>query len=71
LILIASPWATTWWQRNYFADALPWLRVLMMTAGMHALAIAVGVVTMAVGVADLWQVLSTRFSPRPPDVSAP
>ena len=63
LILTAAPW-TEWWRRNYFAELLPWLRVLMATPGMRALVVAVGLLTVVVGVTDLWQTLAERFGRR-------
>lgn len=60
IVLAAAPW-TTWWRRNYFADVLPWLRELMWTQGMQALVVAVGLLTIAVGLADLWTIFSHRF----------
>jgi hypothetical protein len=65
LILTAAPW-TEWWRFNYFADLLPWLRTLMSTQGMRALVVAVGVLTVAVGLVDLWSTLAARFGRRPP-----
>ena len=63
LILTAAPW-TEWWRVNYFADRLPWLRHLMMTDGMRSLVVVVGLLTIAVGVIDLWRVLAQRFGRR-------
>jgi hypothetical protein len=63
LILTAAPW-TDWWSRNYFADLLPWLRALMTTSSMRALVVTVGLLTVAVGVVDLWALLASRFSRR-------
>jgi len=63
LILTAAPW-TDWWRRNYFAELLPWLRVLMATPGMRAFVVAVGLLTVVVGVTDLWQTLAERFGRR-------
>ena len=60
LILTAAPW-TDWWRINYFADLLPWLRTLMSTPGMRALVVAVGLLTVAVGLTDLWFALAARF----------
>lgn len=65
LILAAAPW-TAWWQRNYFADLLPWLRELMATQGMQAAVVAVGLLSIAVGLIDLWEVLAARFARRAP-----
>lgn len=64
MILIASPWWTSWWQRNYFADLVPWLGALMATRAMRVSAVAVGVVAIAVGLSDLWLVLAGRAPAR-------
>lgn len=61
LLLIVAPW-TTWWQRNYFAELLPWLRALMSTPGMHVTVVLVGLVTVAVGISDLWMTLVGRYA---------
>ncbi|MCC7043636.1 MAG: hypothetical protein IT183_07225 [Acidobacteria bacterium] len=65
LILTAAPW-TDWWRRNYFADLLPWLHMLMATPGMRALVVTVGLLTVAVGITDLWLALAARFGRRGP-----
>lgn len=67
---MAAPW-TSWWQRNYFADVLPWLRALMATPVMHVTVVAIGVVTAAVGVGDLWMTLATRHGRRTAPSDAP
>jgi hypothetical protein len=69
LILTAAPW-TEWWRRNYFADLLPWLRTLMSTSGMRVMVVGIGLVTVAIGVTDLWLALASRFGRRgaPTDV---
>ena len=50
LILAWSPW-TAWWRRNYFADVVPQLGMLMGTQGMRAAVVTVGVLTVVVGAA--------------------
>jgi hypothetical protein len=65
LILTAAPW-TEWWRVNYFADLLPWLRALMGTPGLRALVVAIGLLTVAVGLTDLWLLLAARFGRRGP-----
>lgn len=65
LILTAAPW-TEWWRFNYFADLLPWLRALMSTQGMRTLVVVVGLVTVTVGLVDLWSALAARFGRRQP-----
>lgn len=64
LVLTAAPW-TTWWRRNYFAELLPWLRELMWTQGMQTAVVAVGLLTIAVGVTDLWTLFARRLGGRP------
>ncbi len=70
LILAWSPW-TAWWRRNYFADVVPQLGVLMGTQGMRAAVVTIGVLTVVVGAADLWMVLSRRFRGGPAPGDAP
>ncbi len=69
LILTAAPW-TDWWRFNYFADLLPWLRVLMSTPGVRMFVVLVGVLTVMVGLVDLWNTLAARFGRRQPTSDA-
>ncbi|ODS56112.1 MAG: hypothetical protein ABS36_06735 [Acidobacteria bacterium SCN 69-37] len=64
LILMAAPW-TDWWRFNYFADVMPWIRQVMATQGMRALVVGVGLLTVVVGLADLWTALAARLGRRP------
>ena len=70
LILAAAPW-TEWWRFNYFADVMPWLRQLMATQGMRVVVVTVGLLTVGVGLADLWSALVARLGRRtsPSDIA--
>lgn len=63
LILIAAPWID-WWQRNYFADRWSWLAALMGTTAMRGVVVAIGLVTIGVGIADLWLAMAGRIAAR-------
>ena len=61
LVLMAAPW-TEWWRRNYFADLLPWLRLVMASRAGQAVVVGTGVLTALVGISDLKDAIVSRFS---------
>lgn len=58
-----APW-TVWWQRNFFADLLPWIRPLMASSAVRVAVVATGVVTAAAGMNDLKDVVFRRLAHR-------
>jgi hypothetical protein len=70
LLLMVAPW-TAWWQRNYFADLLPWLRWSMAQPAVRLGVVATGVLTVLVGMSDLRDVLLRRFAGRTRRVPTP
>jgi hypothetical protein len=63
LLLIVAPW-TTWWQRNYFAELLPWVRWGMAQPVIRVGVVVTGVLTMLAGMSDLRAALVRRFTER-------
>lgn len=51
LLLIVGPW-TMWWQRNFFAQFVPWLPMLLASAWVRIGVAVVGVITLAAGLTD-------------------
>ena len=51
-----------WWDRNYFAATLPWLRTLMAGDLLRGVVSLVGVVTVIAGLIDLRTALAPWFS---------
>jgi hypothetical protein len=52
LLLSVAPW-TIWWQRNYFADRVPWLGAAMHMDGLQGFVVVVGLATIVAGLAEL------------------
>ena len=52
VLLVLAPWSGLW-DRNYFADALPWLGVWMQSDYVRGAVSGIGVVTALGGLRDL------------------
>jgi hypothetical protein len=65
LLLIVVPW-TEWWQRNFFADYLPWLQPVMAWPAIRAVVVATGLVTALAGLSDMRVLLYHRLGRRGP-----
>jgi hypothetical protein len=52
VLLLIAPW-TAWWERNFFAQLLPGLAVVMDGMGSRVGVGVVGLLTVAAGVSDL------------------
>lgn len=63
LLLIVAPW-TTWWDRNYFADLVPWIRSAMANESVRLLVAVTGALTVIGGMAELRAALMARWSRR-------
>ena len=63
LLLVIAPW-TSWWDRNYFADLVPWIRSAMANESMHLLVAGAGVCTVVAGMAELRVALIERWTRR-------
>lgn len=51
-MLTVTPWSS-FWERNYFADALPVLRALADTAAARGAVTGIGLLTVAAGLVEL------------------
>ena len=52
LVLVVAPW-TTYWDRNYFVEALPALQPLLTSHVLRGAIAGVGVVSLAAGLTEL------------------
>lgn len=59
LVLTIAPW-TLFWDRNYFAHAVPWIGMWMSNSYVRGAVTGVGLVTALVGVKDLSGVILAR-----------
>ncbi|MEQ1896567.1 MAG: hypothetical protein ABL971_04165 [Vicinamibacterales bacterium] len=53
ILLTVVPWST-YWDRNYFTDGLPWLRHLMRNTFVRGAVSGLGAVNLAAAVMDAW-----------------
>jgi len=51
LLLIVMPWST-YWDRNYFTQALPWLRPVVANNYVRGAVTGLGMVNLAAAIAD-------------------
>jgi hypothetical protein len=72
LVLAIGPW-TVFWDRNYFAQAWPWLGTVMFNAYVRGAVTGVGVVTITAGIRDLAGAFFVRRGqpPSPQDAAGP
>lgn len=61
LLLTIAPWMG-WLQQNYFADRLAWLRAAMNMPAWRVLVVITGLITVLVGMADVWQAVGQRLA---------
>ena len=59
LVLTIAPW-TLFWDRNYFAYAIPWVGMWMSNAFVRGAVTGVGLVTSVAGLRDLSGVILAR-----------
>ena len=52
VVLVAAPW-TSYWERNYFVEALPVLQPLLTSYALRGAITGVGVVSLAAGLTEL------------------
>lgn len=67
MLLILAPW-TAWWQRNYFADVLPWVQVAMTSNLARGVVMVAGSFTALAGIVEAITALaaSSRAAETPP-----
>lgn len=63
LALIVVPWST-FWERNYFAQVLPFLGPIMTNNFVRGAISGLGVVNVVAGLAELGAVVMARFDAR-------
>jgi hypothetical protein len=69
LLLLLIPWSR-FWERNYFADLLPMLRLVMTNDYVRGAVSGLGLVNIWLAVADLAEVMTRRVgapTPAAPD----
>jgi hypothetical protein len=63
LVLIVAPW-TTFWDRNYFATLLPWLRPWLGSPILRGCVVVIGLITAGAGVRELTTAVVSRARAR-------
>ena len=63
-VLIVVPWSA-YWDRNYFAQALPWLEGLITNNFTRGAVSGIGVIDVAAGVSELVSLMLSRNVERP------
>jgi hypothetical protein len=72
-VLLVVPW-TTFWDRNYFVDALPQVRWLLTSHYLRGAVSGLGVIDICAGIAELVAIFASRGhrgTASPPLVSQP
>jgi hypothetical protein len=59
LILVVVPWSG-FWERNYFAQALPFVESVLRTPAVRGAVSGIGLINLAAGIADLVSLLAPR-----------
>lgn len=63
-VLVLVPWST-YWDRNYFADSLPWLRDVITNNFVRGAVTGLGLVNLAVGLAEMFSIFVARRDGEP------
>jgi hypothetical protein len=63
LVLAVAPWSA-YWERNYFAELVPMLHVVITNAFFRGAISGLGVVNLAAAIAELRSLLSARRTHR-------
>ena len=61
-VLLVAPW-TTFWDRNYFVDAVPQLRWLLTSNYLRGAVSGLGVIDICAGIAELVAIFANRSQP--------
>jgi hypothetical protein len=67
LVLVVVPWSM-YWDRNYFAQALPAVHQLITNNFVRGAVSGLGVINMAIGIAELVSMIAARQS-RPASIA--
>jgi hypothetical protein len=63
-VLVLVPWST-YWDRNYFADSLPWLRSVITNDFVRGAVTGLGLVNLAVGLSEVFSMFVARREEEP------
>ena len=63
LVLAVVPWST-WWDRNYFSELIPWLHAITTNDFVRGAISGLGVVNLAAAFAELRSLLAARRTDR-------
>ena len=63
-VLAFVPWSS-YWDRNYFADTLPWVRIIVTNNFARGAVTGLGQVNLAAGMAELLSLLVARHEDEP------
>jgi hypothetical protein len=63
-VLALVPWSA-YWDRNYFADALPWLRAVITNDFVRGGVSGLGLVNLAIGMTELVSIFVARRDDEP------
>ena len=69
LLLVVLPWSL-FWERNYFATAWPWLRLLVGNHFVRGAVSGLGAVNLAVGLSDLASMFGGGARPEDPGATS-
>lgn len=64
-VLVIVPWSS-FWDRNYFAESLPFLQAIISSNYVRGAVSGLGVVNIAAGIADLFSMLLARHAASDP-----
>jgi hypothetical protein len=64
-VLIVAPWSS-FWDRNYFAESLPLLEVIISNNYMRGAVSGLGVINVGAGIVELFSLLVSRQVDRRP-----
>jgi hypothetical protein len=63
-VLIVAPWST-FWDRNYFAESLPFIDAIISNNYVRGAVSGLGVINVAAGIVELFSILVSRQGDRP------
>lgn len=63
-VLMLVPWSS-YWDRNYFADTIPWLRLVITNNYVRGAVTGLGLVNVAIGLSELISMFAARHEEEP------
>ena len=64
VVLLLVPWST-YWERNYFVQALPVLQTLLTNDFVRGAVSGLGLLNLLAGLVEIWSFLTTRHVAEP------